>query len=291
MGPVPQGEGFVGRIGRGLSRRVRQALAALLLVLGAALVFLVWFGDTAERYTSGKRPEQFYAELDGDLLDDFGGVFGIAHNSGDDLGATRQALRHGADVIEIDVVTYDDRLFAAHDSPLRFLGKRFFRGPSLEEVWKEAATAEVVKLDLKESGAGYLDLVVAFVNEHRDGDIEIVAASARTDVLERLRDDAPHVIRLLSVSSASGVERLRTDRRLRGLIDGVTIREDRLHGRAAEWLEREGLLVVAWVVNEAPRLNELVRAGVDGITTDNLAIMTLLGAQERHERRLSDRSR
>ncbi len=57
------------------------------------------------------------------------------------------------------------------------------------------------------------------------------------------------------------------------------------------WLESTGLLVLAWTVNDLARLNELVQLGVDAITTDNLAIMELLGGQQRQEAWLGDRVR
>jgi len=39
---------------------------------------------------------------------------------------------------------------------------------------------------------------------------------------------------------------------------------------------RHKLLILAWTVNDSQRLNELVRLGVDGITTANLAILQAL---------------
>jgi glycerophosphoryl diester phosphodiesterase len=42
------------------------------------------------------------------------------------------------------------------------------------------------------------------------------------------------------------------------------------------WAHRHKLLILAWTVNDSQRLNELVRLGVDGITTANLAILQAL---------------
>jgi glycerophosphoryl diester phosphodiesterase len=36
-------------------------------------------------------------------------------------------------------------------------------------------------------------------------------------------------------------------------------------------------LILAWTVNDGQRLSQLVRLGVDGITTANLAILRALG--------------
>jgi len=56
------------------------------------------------------------------------------------------------------------------------------------------------------------------------------------------------------------------------------------------WLKGEQVYVLAWTVNDLTRVNELVRLGVDAMTTDNLAIMELLGGQRRGERLLVRRA-
>jgi glycerophosphoryl diester phosphodiesterase len=42
------------------------------------------------------------------------------------------------------------------------------------------------------------------------------------------------------------------------------------------WVHQHKLLILAWTVNDSQRLNQLVRLGVDGITTANLAILRAL---------------
>jgi hypothetical protein len=68
----------------------------------------------------------------------------------------------------------------------------------------------------------------------------------------------------------------------------VSIRQSLLNTDSASQLRDLELIIVAWTVNDLTRVNELVRLGVDGITTDNLAIMKLLGGQRKGERRLSE---
>ena len=275
----------MGRLG------IRTAIraAALLGIVGGilTLALFVFFARAAERYTAGETPQQFHRSLDSRLLDDYSGVFGIAHNSGDSLAATREALAHGADVIEIDVVSLNGELWAGHDSPLPLLGKRFFRGPRLANVWAEATSADFVKLDLKETSRGFLRLLISFLDNHRDHEVAVATGSA--DTLRILRAEAPHAIRILSVPRPETIDELKRDPELIRLIDGVTIRESALDDKRARWLEERRLLVVAWTVNDAERMNELVHLGVDGLTTDNLAIMELLGGQERGERGLTHR--
>jgi glycerophosphoryl diester phosphodiesterase len=42
------------------------------------------------------------------------------------------------------------------------------------------------------------------------------------------------------------------------------------------WAHQHGLLVVAWTINDSVRLNQLLRMGIDGVTTANLAILRAL---------------
>jgi hypothetical protein len=43
------------------------------------------------------------------------------------------------------------------------------------------------------------------------------------------------------------------------------------------WVHAHKLVILAWTVNDSGTFNQLVRLGVDGITTDNLAILRALG--------------
>jgi glycerophosphoryl diester phosphodiesterase len=42
------------------------------------------------------------------------------------------------------------------------------------------------------------------------------------------------------------------------------------------WVHQRRLLILAWTVNQSDRFNQLVRLGVDGITTGNLAVLSTL---------------
>jgi glycerophosphoryl diester phosphodiesterase len=280
----------VAGITRSLHSGVR--LAALLVIaacLGLLVIFL-FFASLGEEYTSGRIPTQFYDGLARDgLLDDYERVFGVAHNSGDRIETTKEALAHGADVIEIDVVSLDGTLYAAHSSPLRYIGPRVFRGPALAEVWEAAAEADVIKLDLKESSNRYLDLLIAFLEER--GDREVVVASGNERALRTFQDRYPRAIRLLSVGNSRDLRRLRERPARVALVDGVTIRASLVDEDAAAWLREQGMLIFVWTVNDLDRLNTLVLLGVDAVTTDNLAIMELLGGSRRREVTLDGRIR
>lgn len=273
-----------------------RAAARRRVILGTAitvatLVVTGWFVWTThlsakvELWLHGEQPIQFYLSLDGSLLDDYSRVFAVAHNSGDRLATTREALDHGADVIEIDVISVGDTLYAAHHTPPWFVYEGIYQGPRLDRVWVAAADAEVVKLDLKERSPRYVDLVIAFLNARDDR--QVIVTTDHRPTLEALRVSVPHAFRFLSVGTGDHLDALQSDPELSTLIDGVTIRETLLDEESAAWLRESGLMTLAWTVNDVGRMNELVKLGVNGITTDNLAIMQLLGGQERDEKLLA----
>lgn len=265
-------------------------VATALLVIGASvalIAFLIFWQDIAEELTTGRRPTQFNGPLDADLLDDYGLVFGVGHNSGGTLAATRQALKNGADVIEVDVASLDGELVSAHFPPLPIVGRRVFRGPTLEEVWRASAAADVIKLDLKESSPAFRALLFEFLNRH-DGERQIIVSSRDPVTLSLLMHQAPTAFRFFSVPDQPTLDRVYRDYDLRMTIEGVSIRHTLLTADSAAQLRNLQLIIVAWTVNDLTRVNELVRFGVDGITTDNLAIMKLLGGERKGERRLSE---
>lgn len=267
------------------ARAIRFTLSltavGVIAVSVAALVFLVAFSDHAERYLSGVQPYQFIGELDADLLDDYGQVFGVAHNSGDSVAATRKAMRNGADIIEIDVISIGSALYAGHDRPVPFIGSHVFRGPRLDAVWAVAGDAEVIKLDLKQTSPAYVDRVIGFLRAQEDR--PLIVSSRSVDVLARFAAEYPEAIRLLSIKTDPALTALREDERGLDIIDGVSIRHDLLNRDAASWFEERGYLVLAWTVNDLGRVNELVELGVDAITTENLAILQLLGSHRTGE--------
>ena len=271
-------------------RRLVVAVSLLALGLcGVLLAVFVFWGDIAEELTTGRRPAQFRGELQAELLDDYAGIFGVGHNSGGTIAATIQALDAGADVIEIDVASLDGELVSAHFPPLPIVGRRVFRGPTLEEVWAASAPAEVIKLDLKETSAAFQRQVCDFLEVH-GAQHQVIIASRDQMTLDAVDVCASAVFTFASLSTDGDIAALRGDPVRVARIDGVTIRESLVDQESAEWLASEGLYVVVWTVNGLSRVNELVLLGIDGITTDNLAIMSLLGGQQRGEPLLTSRA-
>ena len=272
---------------RQFGRALRWAIALLALLVSAASLALlgmfIFNPDGSEEFTVSRRPTLYHGVFENDereFLDTtYQEVIGSGHNSGGRIEATLQAIVFGADVIEADVVEIDGELYAAHTPPLPIIGPRFFRGPPLEEVWIASYRVAGFKLDLKEDSPSYLELVAQFI-ESRPLTRDIIVASRSPEVLATVRERAPDAMLLLSISSADDFAVLQTDQTLQRTIDGVTMRESLIDVEEATWLYEHELLAFAWTVNDISRANELIRLGIDGITTDNLALLSLFAAPE-----------
>jgi glycerophosphoryl diester phosphodiesterase len=249
--------------------RAVTVLCVITLAVAAA------FDTQAARFTTGQLPAEFAARLDGRLSGDYGDVVGVAHNAGDDERAATRAIAYGADAIEIDVRVIDGKLYASHDAPVPLLEDLIFRGPPLRDIWDVASLDDTVLLHLKQGSENYLDELRSFLATHVLRRTIVQTKSAAT--LRALRRSVPSAQRLLLIFTPEELAALRSDHSLQTVIDGVSVRENLLSPSTQAWLERRGLLTFAWVVNDETRMNELVARGVDGLITDRLDIMRLLG--------------
>ena len=200
----------------------------------------------------------------------------MAHNAGNNLGTLAKALRYRADVIEIDVISARGRLVAGREQPLPRLARQVFRGPTLAEVWDRAAAADVVKLDLKQTDRGFLDDLVAFLAPRAESR-RVMIASGDASALLYLHSRLPDATMLFSAGWPDAVHQLQSDPALQKAIGGVSVFQGLVDANLVAWLHQHKLLILAWTVNDSQRLNELVRLGVDGITTANVAILRALG--------------
>lgn len=256
-----------------------RAIAILAWIVSAVCVLmlasLVVFDAQAERFTAGQTPRQFSKALEADLRDDYAGIVGVAHNAGDDLQAAYRAAAYGVDAIEIDVTSVGGELHASHDAPIPLVDTLLFRGPELEEAWNAAALRRVVVLDLKESSPGYLREVARFLATHTGP--RVIIQTRNPESLRVVARTVPLAERLLLVFDEEDLRAVREDRALREAIDGVSVRDRLLTEPEHRWLEDQGLKTFAWTVNDEERMNELTERGIDGLITDRLDIMALLG--------------
>lgn len=255
--------------------RLRWVIAGVLLVALVAAGIVAW--PYAQLYTGSAPPAQFYEKVRPDpaLNHDYPRVLGVAHNAGNNLGTLATAERYGADVIEIDVISARGQLVAGRDQPWPWLARRVFRGPTLAQAWDHAAAAGIVKLDLKQADRGFLDDLIAFVAP-RARSRQVMISSTDPDALLYLHRRLPDVTLLFSVAGPDAVHQLQSDPTLQKAIGGASVFQGLVDANLVTWVHRHNLLILAWTVNESQRLNQLVRLGVDGITTANLAILQVL---------------
>lgn len=268
------------------TRRIIVALLVLVIVLNAGfLVFNLVSPDRVTNLTDGVIPPQFFSQFDTEPLSSYDGTHGIGHNTGDSLDKISAAISAGAQGIEIDVIEYRGDLYARHNLPVTVFGEFGFRPIQLSEAW-DAATTEVVQLDLKDTSPRFLNDVSDFLMQH-EGDRRIVMISSwDLDVLRHFQQTTPWVGRLLSVGSQDALDTLLVDFdsiQQDQLLNGITILHDLVDASNVMWFRERNLLIFAWTVENLSRVNELTLLGVDAIVTDNLAILYLLRATQSSE--------
>jgi len=91
-----------------------------------------------------------------------------------------------------------------------------------------------------------------------------------------LHSRLPDVTLLFTVAEPGAVHQLQSDPALQKAIGGVSVFEGLVDANLVTWVHQHNLLILAWTVNDSQRLNQLVRLGVDGVTTANLAILQAL---------------
>jgi glycerophosphoryl diester phosphodiesterase len=264
--------------------RRRWVIAGVLLAL-LAVVGAVWGWPEFQSYTGAAPPPQFDepVHLDAALMHDYPRVLGIAHNAGNNLTTTRTAERNGADVIEIDVISARGHLVAGREQSLwPSLARLIFRGPTLAQAW-DAAEGRAIKLDLKQDDPSFLNQVATFVAARTQSQQasqarsqQVMFSSPDPQALRYLHTRLPGATLLLTLTNSQAVAQLRADPTLQRAIGGVSAAQSLVTSSLVQWLHGMNLIVVAWTVTDGSQLNDLIRLGVDGITTPNLAILRAL---------------
>jgi glycerophosphoryl diester phosphodiesterase len=257
--------------------RVRRRTWLLVAAAGVVAVAAVALWPHVQEYTGVAAPTQVDhpVVLDPALAGDYPTVLGVAHNAGNNPATTSAALAAGADVVEIDVVSARGTLVAGRDHGWPWLAGLVFRGPTLADAWQYAADARAVKLDLKQDDRALLDDLVTFLRDHRTAR-RVMVSAPEADALVYLHERLPGVTLLASVNSPDGVRRLQASTALQQAVGGISAFEGLVTAALLDWAHRRGLVVLAWTVDGQPRLDQLVRLGVDGVTTANLAVLRAL---------------
>ena len=252
--------------------RLRWVIVGTLVVALVIAAIVAW--PYAQRYTGAAAPAQFYEKVQEEpgLARDYPRVLGVAHNAGINLKTLETALRYGADVMEIDVISARGQLRAGRDQPLPWLARQVFRGPTLADAWDRAAAADIIKLDLKQSDRGFLDDLVAFLASRAKSQ-RVMISTRDPGSLLYLHNRLPDATMLFSVAGPDAVHQLQSDTALQKVIGGVSVFQGLVDTNLVAWVHQHKLLILAWTVNGSQRFNQLVRLGADGIITDNLAIL------------------
>ncbi len=261
---------------------VAGVLALILTGSFTLLAVLLLRPEIGDELTGGLIPPQYFADFHPEdvIYTDaqYRSVWTVAHNSGDQINTVVTGLLYGADIIEMDVVAVDGALYSAHKPPLPFLDYRWFRGPQLAMVWAASGDARGFMLDLKQDDQEFVDLVIDYINSKPETRPFFVA-SRNPRVLRQIDQRAPQAVLLMSIPDRKGLDDLLSNDSLLNVVDGVTIRHDQITEETASRMNDNDLMIFAWVVNDLTRVNRLLELGVDGITSDNLAILQLLGGQ------------
>jgi glycerophosphoryl diester phosphodiesterase len=82
-----------------------------------------------------------------------------------------------------------------------------------------------------------------------------------------------------TAASPDAVRHIQADDALLPRIGGLSIFHELVTADLVDWAYTHDLLVIAWTVHEAADVQRLIAAGIDGITTPNLAIIEALTHQ------------
>jgi glycerophosphoryl diester phosphodiesterase len=206
------------------------------------------------------------------------------------LAAIRKAIESGADYAEVDVQqTADDVVVLLHDRDLKrvaadprrigelpydevrkldvgswfdpsFAGERV---PTLAEVINLARGRIKLNIELKFYGPDRrLAREVAHLLREQDVEPDCLVTSFNYDVLQEMKRHNPQLRTGLIVAHALGdVSRLE--------VEALSVRADWLSDEVLRSTHRLGKEVHVWTVNDARRMAQLMKRGVDNIITDD----------------------
>lgn len=208
----------------------------------------------------------------------------VAHEGGRNPAIARQALTWNADVLEMDAVAFRGQLYISHE-PITAVSAH--STPLVSQVWPIASRARIVELDLKDASPAFNGLLVTFLRaHHRAGTPQVFVSGRNLQSLSAIHAGAPWVFRFWSIGDEDHLDALRQHPAIAASVDGVSIRQNLLDALTVAWLHQHRLLIFAWTVDSAARAHALIQEGVDGITTDEPAIVGMIVRQEHGKTRL-----
>jgi glycerophosphoryl diester phosphodiesterase len=202
--------------------------------------------------------------------------FVVAHRAGNRLADLRHAELHGAPLVEADVRLYRGRLEVRHlrtVGPLPILWDRWtLAAPwrprlELDELLAETSPGTELMLDIKGRRMRVSEKARAAIEPYL-GARRFTVCARRWDLLEPFAE-----LPVRRVHSIGNDRELRTflDRFGAERLEGVSIHEALLGPESVASLRSIAEVLMTWPVNAPARASELVRLGVDGLITDDVA--------------------
>lgn len=215
----------------------------------------------------------------------------IAHRSGNNDRWLRVALDAGVDLIECDVWLHRGQIEVRHAralGPLPLLLDRWvpipwFRRRRLRRMLRALGPDALVLYDLKGSNAELPERLLEALTQERP-DVPAYVCGRNWPVLERIAaaQEDPADPPLMLVHSVGTPEELAALEQRLAVTDspahvrGISIRASLLTPEVMARLRPQLTLIFAWTVNDAALAQHLLDLGVDGIISDNAALLVRL---------------
>ncbi len=204
----------------------------------------------------------------------------VAHRTPPSRDGCARFAAAGARVFEVDVqLAGEDGVFVSHYVPFGALlqrdnwrlraRSRGSRDPLLADVVARVPDQCDVLLDLKERSADRGARLVAALAGALTGQPRYIACGGRPGDLDALRAAGFRTWR--TVGDAADLHAVLAGPALPD--EAVSVRQSLLSGEVVAALHTRVPTVVAWTINYPRRARQARHFGVDGITTDRLAVM------------------
>lgn len=203
----------------------------------------------------------------------------IAHGGGNGPDAVLKALTSRAPYVEVDLWLHRGRLEARHErrvpGPLPLLYEFWYLTPAprppyhLEDLLLACEGRASVLLDLK-NGLGKLAPVLRQTLAAFGRGVDVVASSQNWPLLREVKVACPQLELYYSIDTPDQFDLFQSVMLHDPLPAGVSCRHTLLDRRIVRDFHDAGLAVAAWTVDDGDRARDLVRWGVDAITTNQV---------------------
>ena len=210
----------------------------------------------------------------------------IAHRAGNSLAGLHEANVLGVDVVECDVHEFRGRLEVRHlktAGPLPFLWDRWELASAsaprlgLRELLEADARRTTFMLDLKGRHTGAARSVARLL--HELGHHQPVLVCGRHWPSVEVLTTLPYVRPVLSARTRAELGRLRSRVADGDRVHGVSVHRTLLDDALVEELLRRVEVVMTWPVNDSTTLATVLAVGVNGVISDESAVLRELLAE------------